>query len=223
MGKETKNVESVEITPENIVEQRKAGNILTPELKKLMDEKNKKEKDDKIIRETNRRCTYIGFKVDSGILEQKKMKANWELSKYNTTQLDRLMRMVAGFVVTAATIEHAKHYEDDVLKLEKVDKDKNTLIISVPETDKDGKIVRKEKTFKVGDEVPAVIDYAEFDDGTEVLYKNLVDRQKKIDEQYKKDVTDIKKAAGEYWSDDWMYNARVVSADGSLDGRRRFY
>ena len=223
MAKETKNVESVEITPENIVEQRKAGNILTPELKKLMDEKNKKEKDDKIIRETNRRCTYIGFKVDSGILEQKKMKANWELSKYNTTQLDRLMRMVAGFVVTAATIEHAKHYEDDVLKLEKVDKDKNTLIILVPETDKDGKIVRKEKTFKVGDEVPAVIDYAEFDDGTEVLYKNLVDRQKKIDEQYKKDVTDIKKAAGEYWSDDWMYNARVVSADGSLDGRRRFY
>lgn len=223
MGRETKNVESVEITPENIVEQRKAGNILTPELKKLMDEKNKKEKDDKIIRETNRRCTYIGFKVDSGILEQKKMKANWELSKYNTTQLDRLMRMVAGFVVTAATIEHAKHYEDDVLKLEKVDKDKNTLIILVPETDKDGKIVRKEKTFKVGDEVPAVIDYAEFDDGTEVLYKNLVDRQKKIDEQYKKDVTDIKKAAGEYWSDDWMYNARVVSADGSLDGRRRFY
>jgi hypothetical protein len=188
-----------------------------------MDEKNKKEKDDKIIRETNRRCTYIGFKVDSGILEQKKMKANWELSKYNTTQLDRLMRMVAGFVVTAATIEHAKHYEDDVLKLEKVDKDKNTLIILVPETDKDGKIVRKEKTFKVGEEVPAVIDYAEFDDGTEILYKNLVDRQKKIDEQYKKDVTDIKKAAGEYWSDDWMYNARVVSADGSLDGRRRFY
>ena len=223
MAEKTKNVESVEITPENIVEQRKAGNILTPELKKLMDEKNKKEKDDKIIRETNRRCTYIGFKVDSGILEQKKMKANWELSKYNTTQLDRLMRMVAGFVVTAATIEHAKHYEDDVLKLEKVDKDKNTLIILVPETDKDGKIVRKEKTFKVGDEVPAVIDYAEFDDGTEVLYKNLVDRQKKIDDQYKKDVTDIKKAAGEYWSDDWMYNARVVSADGSLDGRRRFY
>lgn len=223
MAEKTKNVESVEITPENIVEQRKAGNILTPELKKLMDEKNKKEKDDKIIRETNRRCTYIGFKVDSGILEQKKMKANWELSKYNTTQLDRLMRMVAGFVVTAATIEHAKHYEDDVLKLEKVDKDKNTLIILVPETGKDGKIVRKEKTFKVGDEVPAVIDYAEFDDGTEVLYKNLVDRQKKIDEQYKKDVTDIKKAAGEYWSDDWMYNARVVSADGSLDGRRRFY
>ena len=223
MAEKTKNVESVEITPENIVEQRKAGNILTPELKKLMDEKNKKEKDDKIIRETNRRCTYIGFKVDSGILEQKKMKANWELSKYNTTQLDRLMRMVAGFVVTAATIEHAKHYEDDVLKLEKVDKDKNTLIILVPETGKDGKIVRKEKTFKVGDEVPAVIDYAEFDDGTEILYKNLVDRQKKIDEQYKKDVTDIKKAAGEYWSDDWMYNARVVSADGSLDGRRRFY
>ena len=223
MAEKTKNVESVEITPENIVEQRKAGNILTPELKKLMDEKNKKEKDDKIIRETNRRCTYIGFKVDSGILEQKKMKANWELSKYNTTQLDRLMRMVAGFVVTAATIEHAKHYEDDVLKLEKVDKDKNTLIILVPETDKDGKIVRKEKTFKVGDEVPAVIDYAEFDDGTEVLYKNLVDRQKKIDDQYKKDVTDIKKAAGEYWSDDWMYNARVVSADGSLNGCRRFY
>lgn len=209
----------VALTPENVVEQVKAGNRMTPELKKLMDEKNKKEKDEKIIRETNRRIEFIGFKFNSGLVELKKMRAMDDLALYNTRQQGRLMRFLTGFVATEQIInEFAAKTVDDVLCLENVKDGK--LIILVPETDKDGKTVRKETTFKVGDEVPAIIDYNEFDDGLEKLQKNLRERQEKIEKQYSEDMLVIKKAAGEYWRDDWMYAARVITGSGATEGRR---
>lgn len=209
----------VALTPENVVEQVKAGNRMTPELKKLMDEKNKKEKDEKIIRETNRRIEFIGFKFNSGLVELKKMRAMDDLALYNTRQQGRLMRFLTGFVATEQIInEFAAKTVDDVLCLENVKDGK--LIIMVPETDKDGKTVRKETTFKVGDEVPAIIDYNEFDDGLDKLQKNLRERQEKIEKQYSEDMLVIKKAAGEYWRDDWMYAARVITGSGATETRR---
>jgi hypothetical protein len=209
----------VALTPENVVEQVKAGNRMTPELKKLMDEKNKKEKDEKIIRETNRRIEFIGFKFNSGLVELKKMRAMDDLALYNTRQQGRLMRFLTGFVATEQIInEFAAKTVDDVLCLENVKDGK--LIILVPETDKDGKTVHKETTFKVGDEVPAIIDYNEFDDGLDKLQKNLRERQEKIEKQYNEDMLVIKKAAGEYWRDDWMYAARIITGNGATEGRR---
>lgn len=216
MAKETKKTEAtpVAITPENIVDQRKAGNLLTPELKKMMDEQTQKEKDEKIVRETKRRINYIGFRFDSGMVELKKMRAMDDLALYNTRQQGRLMRFLTGFEVTEQIVnEFAAKTEDDVLQLEKVDK--GTLILMVPETGKDGKVSRKETTFKPGDIVPAIIDYNEFDDGLEKLKKNLCERQDKIEKQYKEDMLVIQKAAGEYWSEDWRYAVRVISGNGA--------
>ena len=219
MAKNNNPSASVALTPENVVEQVKAGNRMTPELKKLMDEKNKKEKDEKIIRETNRRIEFIGFKFNSGLVELKKMRAMDNLALYNTRQQGRLMRFLTGFTIDEQILnEFAAKTEDDVLCLEKVKDGK--LIILVPETDKDGKTVRKEATFKVGDEVPAIIDYNEFDDGLEKLQKNLRERQEKIEKQYSEDMLVIKKAAGEYWRDDWMYAARVITGNGATECRR---
>ena len=219
MAKDKKNEAPVALTPENVVEQVKAGNRMTPELKKLMDEQKQKEKDEKILRETSRRIEFIGFKFNSGLVELKKMRAMDDLALYNTRQQGRLMRFLTGFVVTEQIVEEfAAKTEDDVLQLEKVEKD--TLIILMPETDKDGKTTRKETTFKIGGEVPAVIDYNEFDDGLEKLQKNLRDRQEKIEKQYNEDMLVIKKAAGEYWRDDWMYAARVITGRGQEGGSR---
>lgn len=219
MAKNNNASAPVALTPENVVEQVKAGNRMTPELKKLLDEKKKKEKDEKIIRETNRRIEFIGFKFNSGLVELKKMRAMDDLALYNTRQQGRLMRFLTGFVATEQIInEFAAKTEDDVLCLENVKDGK--LIILVPETDGEGKTTRKEVTFKVGDEVPAIIDYNEFDDGLEKLQKNLRERQEKIEKQYNEDMLVIKKAAGEYWRDDWMYAARVITGNGATDGRR---
>lgn len=220
MAKNKENNAPVAITPENIVDQRKAGNILTPELKKLMDEQNQKEKDEKIVRETKRRITFIGYKFDSGMVELKKMRAMDDLALYNTRQQGRLMRFLTGFTVTEQVLnEFAAKTEDDVLGIEKVDTKKAVIILLVPSTDKDGKATRAEQEFKVGDTVPAVIDYIEFDEGLEKLRKNLTERQKKIEEQYRSDMDVIKKAAGEYWSEDWRYAARIITGDGAQQSR----
>lgn len=220
MAKNNNASAPVALTPENVVEQVKAGNRMTPELKKLLDEKKKKEKDEKIIRETNRRIEFIGFKFNSGLVELKKMRAMDDLALYNTRQQGRLMRFLTGFVATEQIInEFAAKTEDDVLCLENVNVKEGKLIILVPETDGEGKTTRKEVTFKVGDEVPAIIDYNEFDDGLEKLQKNLRERQEKIEKQYNEDMLVIKKAAGEYWRDDWMYAARVITGNGATNGR----
>jgi hypothetical protein len=180
----------------------------------MMDEQTQKEKNEKIVRETKRRISYIGFRFDSGMVELKKMRAMDDLALYNTRQQGRLMRFLTGFDVTEQVVnEFAGKTEDDVLQLEKVDK--GALILLVPETDKDGKVTRKETTFKPGDTVPAIIDYNEFDDGLEKLQKNLRERQDKIEKQYKEDMLVIKKAAGEYWRDDWQYAARVITSNGA--------
>lgn len=219
MAKDKNNAANpVALTPDNVVEQVKAGNRMTPELKKLMDEQNKEKKDKKIISETNRRIEYIGYKFNSGLVELKKMRAMDDLALYNTRQQGRLMRFLTGFSVTEQIVnEFAAKTEDDVLKLEKVEK--GTIVIMVPETDKDGKTTRKEATFKVGEEVPAIIDYNEFDDGLEKLQKNLRERQEKIESQYREDMTVIKKAAGEYWCSDWQYAARIITGDGAVSAR----
>lgn len=216
MAKNKENNAPVAITPENIVDQRKAGNILTPELKKLMDEQNQKEKDEKIVRETRRRITFIGYKFDSGMVELKKIRAMDNLALYNTRQQGRLMRFLTGFTVTEQILnEFVAKTEDDVLMLEKVDLKKAAIILLVPSTDKDGKTTRTEQEFKVGDVVPAVIDYVEFDEGLEKLSKNLVEHQRKIEEQYLSDMNVIKKAAGEYWSEDWRYAVRIITGNGA--------
>lgn len=219
MANNNKKEATVAITPENVVEQIKAGNRMTPELKKLMDEQTKERKDKKIVQETTRRIEYIASKFNSGMVELKKMRSMDDLALYNTRQQGRLMRFLTGFVATEQVInEFAAKTEDDVLCLEKVDK--GVLIIKAAETDKDGKTTRKEVSFKVGDEVPAIIDYNEFDDGLEKLQKNLRERQEKIEKQYNDDMLVVKKAAGEYWRDDWMYAARVITGSGAESTRR---
>ena len=215
MANEKKKTEtSVALTPENVVEQVKNGNRMTADLKKLLDEQTKKETDEKIIRETKRRIEFISSKSNAGLVELKKMRAMANLALYNTRQQGRLQRFLTGFKVTEQVVnEYAAKTEDDVLCLEKVEK--GALVIMVPVTDKDGKITRKETTFKVGDEVEAVIDYNEFDDGLEKLKKNLIERQGKIEKQYQEDMLVIKKAAGEYWRDNWMYDTRVITGAGA--------
>ena len=101
---------------------------------------------------------------------------------------------------------------------QKLDNEKNpkALIILVPAAD--GK--REEKTFKVGDTVPAIIDYNEFDDGLIKLKKNLEEMESEARKKYNKELVIIQKAAGEYWREDWRWNMRVVTASGVRDGGR---
>lgn len=215
MAKENKNNQPVVITAENVIEERQKGNVLTPELRAKMDAEVKEANDKKVIAEVKARTTKIGYMVDLGLVEQRNSKELSKMAGYNTRQLGRLQRFLTGFVVTEQIVTEFAKTKDNVLELEKLDNEKNpkALIIMVPAAD--GK--REEKTFKVGDTVPAIIDYNEFDDGLIKLKKNLEEMESEARKKYNKELIIIQKAAGEYWREDWRWNMRVVTANGLRD------
>lgn len=213
-NKETKT--KVELTSENITDETKAGMILRPELKEKMDQELKDEKDKVIIRETKARYTRANWNINMGLIAEKKMKGLLEASKYNMRQLGRLQRLLTGFEVTEKIVTEYAKTTDDVLGIEKLDEKKKVLIIKVPKADKKG---REEKEFKVGDIVPATIDFSEFDNGLAKLKENLRERVRNVEKTYEEDSVVQKKAAGEYWCSEWMYNFNVVTGSGLSNDR----
>jgi hypothetical protein len=204
------------LTPENVVEEAKKGNTLTPELRQKMEEELKEQKDKRILSEVKARHAKIGYLVGIGLINVKKMRAYADTSLYNIRQQGRLQRFLCGFEVTEQVVTEFAKTPDDVLELEVLDEKKSTLKIKVLK--EDGK-TREEKEFKVGDTVPAIIDYTEFDNALVKLEDNLNKRMKDIDKQYREDSTVLEQAAGEYWRSDWRYNVHVVTNDG-LSNRR---
>jgi hypothetical protein len=132
------------------------------------------------------------------------------MSTYNIRQLGRLERFLLGFQVTDIIVDEFARTPDDILELEKLDEKKKVLIIQVPT--EDGK--REEKEFKVGDLVPPVISYIDFDKGVEKLDKKLKEERTRIENKHAEEVNVIKQAAGDYWCSDWQYNLKIVTMNG---------
>lgn len=216
MAKEKNEQKPVVLTPENVVEEAKKGNTLTPELRQKMEEELKDQKDKRIIAEVKTRHAKIGYLVGIGLVNVKKMRAYATVSLYNIRQQGRLQRLLCGFEVTEQVVEEFAKTPDDVLELEVLDEKKKTLKIKVLK--EDGK-TREEKEFKVGDTVPAIIDYTEFDKALIKLEENVSKQMKDVDNRYKDDIKVIEQAAGEYWRSDWRYNLHVVGLDGMSNNR----
>ena len=205
----------VVLTAENVVEQAKAGNIMSAEMVSKMQQEIREEKDKNVIAETKRRYTKCAYIVGMSLVHKRKSNDYNEMSTYNIRQLGRLQRFLCGFEVTEQIVNEFARTPDDILQLETLDEKKKTLTIKVPATD--GK--REDKEFKISDTVPALISYIEFDKGVELLEKKLSEKRKAIEDKHVEDVKAIKQAAGEYWRSDWAYNLRIVTMDGLESGR----
>lgn len=216
MAKKENNEKSVILTPDNVVEEAKKGNTLTPELRKKMEEELKEQKDQRILREVKARHAKIGYLVGIGLVNVKKMRGYADVALYNIRQQGRLQRFLCGFEVTEQVVSEFAKTPDDILELEVLDEKKNTLKIKVLK--EDGK-TREEKEFKIGDNVPAIIDYTEFDKALVKLEENLKKKTKEVDNQHTEDTKVLEQAAGEYWRSDWRYNVHVVGLDGLSNDR----
>ena len=206
----------VVITADNVIEEAKKGNTLTPELKEKMDQELKEENDKKILVEVKRRYAKIAYNVGIGLVNLRKMRAFENAALYNMRQQGRLQRFLCGFEVTEQVINEFAKTPDNVLELESQDEKKNILKVKILK--EDGK-TREEKEFKVGDTVPAVIDFTEFDKGLVKLEENLKKLITEANNSHVEETKIIQQAAGEYWRSDWAYNVRVVGLDG-LDSKR---
>lgn len=213
MAKEKTNNAPVVLTPDNVVEEARKGNMLTKSLKDKLDAEIQEQKDAEIIRQSKARITEIGYRVNMGLVNLKKLRKTADMGLYNTRQQGRLQRLLTGFEVTEQVVNEFAKTKDDVLELERLDNEKKPTGVIIKMMKEDGK-TREDKTFKIGETVPAVIDYNEFDNGLEKLAENLRKMQNEIEKSYVADTDIIKKAAGEYWRDDWRWSIRVVSNSG---------
>ena len=215
MAKEKKTEPAV-LTAENVIDQAKAGSIMTAEMKEKMDQELKDEKDKLIIQETKRRYTKIAYVVGMSLVHKRKSSDYNEMSTYNIRQLGRLQRFLCGFTVTDQIVDEFARTKDDILELETLDEKKKTLTILMPVSE--GK--REAKEFKVGDAVPAIISYMEFDKGVEKLEKKLGEKKREIENKHAEEVQLIRQAAGDYWCSDWAYNLKIVTMDGVMPSSR---
>jgi hypothetical protein len=211
MAKENKqNTAPVVLTEDNIIDNAKAGQIMTSEQQEMLKKELKDEKDKLVIQETKRRHMKIAYVRGMSLVHKRKSSDYNKMSTYNIRQLGRLERFLLGFKVTDIIVEEFARTPDDILELEKLDEKKKVLIIQVPT--EDGK--REEKEFKVGDLVPPVISYIDFDKGVEKLDKKLKEERTRIENKHVEEVNVIKQAAGEYWCSDWQYNLKIVTMNG---------
>ena len=213
--KTKKETKPVVLTQDNVIDQAKAGNIMTTDMVNKMNEELKDEKDKKIIAETKRRYTKIAYVRGMSLVHKRKSSDYDNLSTYNIRQLGRLERFLCGFTVTDIIVDEFARTKDDILELEVLDEKKKTLTIQVPIAE--GK--REAKEFKVGDVVPPIISYIEFDTAVEKLEKKLRDKRKEIEDKHVEEVKTIQQAAGEWYCSDWSYNLKIVTMDGFQSAR----
>ena len=190
--------ETVEISAANIYESLDTAVVASDNtLPAKVLEELKKESDETTIRNMKRRYQQALYTIDNGFLKKRREKEKDRISTEELTMVDRIARFLMGFTVTAQVIEHAKHCDDTLFGIEKVNEKDQTITI----TAKGGKAT----TYKVGDAVPAVIDYVDYD---EYLKKIKTEIRKKIDEAettYSNYAKKLKAKYGEYWDNTWWY------------------
>lgn len=159
-------------------------------------EEIKKESDENIVREMKARFQKAQYSIESSLLGMRRDKEKAEVSRMRLTVMDRLARLMMGFVVTDEIIARAKHHDDTLFGIEKIDVKAKTISIT-----KDGKAT----TYKVGDSVPAVIDYVDYDSMLEKVKKEVADLSEKADKKYDAYNKKLQAKYNNYWNRSWYW------------------
>jgi len=199
MGKNEKKVAeaTVATSASNIYESLDKAVVATDEtLPAKAKEELQKEHDENTIRQIKSRYQKAQYTIDHGFLKKRRQKELDKISTNELTMVDRIARFMMGFVITDEVIEHAKHCPDTLFNIEKIDEKAKTITIT-----KDGKDV----TYKVGDAVPACIDYVDYDDSLEKIRKEIRTQTTKAEDEYDKYAKKLQAKYNQYWDRSWWY------------------
>lgn len=201
MAKETKNAAAqaaeANVSVENIYESLDKAVVATDEsLPAKVREEIKKESDENTIREMKARYQKANYSIESSLLGMRRDKDKAEISRMRLTVMDRLARLMMGFQVTKEVIARAKHHDDTLFGIEKVDAKAETITIT-----KDG----KSTTYKVGENVPAIIDYVDYDAMLEKVKKEVSKLTTLADEKYDTYNKKLQAKFNNYWNRSWYW------------------
>ena len=200
-NKENKNAaQAVEnVSVENIYESLDKAVVATDEsLPAKVMEEIKKESDENTVREMKNRYQKAQYSIDSSLLIMRRDKEKAEVSRMRLTIIDRLARLMMGFQVTKEVIANAKHHDDSLFGIEKVDAKAETITITNPKD-------KKATTYKIGDSVPAIIDYVDYDEMLSKVKEEVNKLCKEADKKYDTYNNKLQAKYGNYWNRSWYW------------------
>lgn len=201
MAKENKNAaQAVEnVSVENIYESLDKAVVATDEsLPAKVMEEIKKESDENTVREMKNRYQKAQYSIDSSLLIMRRDKEKAEVSRMRLTIIDRLARLMMGFQVTKEVIANAKHHDDSLFGIEKVDAKAETITITNPKD-------KKATTYKIGDSVPAIIDYVDYDEMLSKVKDEVNKLCREADKKYDTYNNKLQAKYGNYWNRSWYW------------------
>lgn len=197
MAKEVKNKEVI-LTEENIVNELEKKNRMNTALNEQMLVEINKEKDERIKNEIKCRFLKATYQRDLALLQRRLAKKKAEIALYKIRQSGRILRFLTGFKVDASTLEYAKT-KDDIIGIETLNEKDETITIIID------KKTNKKETYKVGDNVPAVIDVVDYDIYKEKLDKKIEEMTTEITEEHNNTVGKLDLAYGKYYVPSWRW------------------
>lgn len=197
MAKEEKNKKSTDVavaSVDNIREQLDNASLGRTELAKAAMEKLKKDHDETTQRNMMNRFEKANYKIDSSLLKLRRERDIAKIQKEELSHVDRISRFMMGFTVTEEVIQHASGAED-IFEKEKVDEKNKTITIKGT----DG----KEKTYKLGEEVPPIIDYVDYDDLLKKINDNTRKAINEVDKVHDMYTKKLRAKYDEYYDYSW--------------------
>lgn len=193
--KETKKTTDVAVASvDNIREQLDNASLGRTELAKAAMEKLKKDHDETTQRNMMSRFEKASYKIDSSLLKLRRERDIAKIQKEELAHVDRICRFMMGFTVTEEVIQHASGAED-IFEKEKVDEKNKTITIKGT----DG----KEKTYKLGEEVPPIIDYVDYDDLLKKINDNTRKQISEVDKVHDSYTKKLRAKYDEYYDYSW--------------------
>lgn len=201
MAKEKENKKSAEnaptaVTVDNIREKLDKASLARTELAEDVLKKIQEEKDENTKSRMKNRIQQANYKVDETLLKLRYQRDIADIQKQEMAHVGRLKRFLCGFEVTEQAIEYANGAPDTIFNFETVDKDKKTIAIK-----KDG----KETVYKIGDKVPPLIDYVDYDNYKEKVKEFVRKATQEADKVRAAYNEKLRAAYGEYWNSEWRY------------------
>lgn len=197
-NKETKAANEVILTEDNIVNHLEEQNRLTTALSKKTLEEFSNEMDENVRREAKQRFYKATYQSDLALLQRRAEKKKFDVALFKIRQAGRLVRFLMGFTFDEKVKEYNKT-PDEIWSREKYNEKDNTLEVVI------NKKTNEKKTFKLGEEVPAIIDSVDYDQMKRELDENMKKKYAAIDDEHNTNIRKLELAYGEYYNSSWRW------------------
>lgn len=158
-----------------------------------------KETNEQKAREVKIRFEKAIYRIEEAVLQRRRDREYGDkVTLFKVRQMTRMARFLMGGVVDDKTLEYAQT-PDTIWQRESVDKKAETITLVL------NKESGEKKTFKKGEELPAIVDSVDFDMMYDELQKELRKRSDEVAKEHELRIKKLELRHGEYFDRSWRW------------------